>query len=689
MNVEIVQVACNKRNPIILSALTLMIVFFQFWHFGQTVEDSWITLNYARNFLHGFGLVIVPYGEHQEGFSNLSLVVAEAALGRLGIDLLIAAKIIGIASVAISFILAASLMQKESGKDRQILAVAAFAATYALSSGCLYWSSSGLETTLYSATLIASLSLFFSFYQKPSYKKIVFIVLFCMLALVTRPEGALYFIYFFGLTALVLFLRRSDRSVFFRYLFFWAMISSIFIAIYFSWRLVYFGQLLSNPAYVKLTLSQYNSIPERLNYIIGYFREQGWWYFIGSVVELVYVLKKATLVWRKGSGNLLQDMPIISIGVFGIMFSEIFFVVYAGSDYMKNYRFLAPITPLYMISVIFGYQKIAQGINKYFSLNWAQQVVMATLFAGAALRAGATQGNFWKFDERYLKYASDISYANQRDRANINGIENVLKASGGTTYAHSEFGYIPYHIPGKIAIDMMGLNDKIIARNYEHYGIHEGAKASRDYVLSQQPEIISTYGYYKASGGGVKIIPGVGWFFAPYFDSRFFMQNYDISYESKPGDDTLLINRFKHTYDGVNVLDSASLLRAGDKHCDQLMDGFYFDGDHIWAADHSRILISQTSDAGHYLIINGWLPAIGKYKDSQFVLKVASVGEYVGSDLFGIYKTNKSGMFSAVYRMPLSMLNEKKVLIDIRGSIINQKGDARPLSWVMSKIYIR
>ena len=119
------------------------------------------------------------------------------------------------------------------------------------------------------------------------------------------------------------------------------------------------------------------------------------------------------------------------------------------------------------------------------------------------------------------------------------------------------------------------------------------------------------------------------------------------------------------------------------------MDGFYFDGDHIWAADHSRILISQTSDAGHYLIINGWLPAIGKYKDSQFVLKVASVGEYVGSDLFGIYDTNQSGMFSAVYQMPLSMLNEKNVLVDIRGSIINQKGDARPLSWVMSKIYIR
>ena len=680
---------CNKRNALILSILTLMIVFLQFWHFDQTVEDSWITLNYARNFLHGLGLVIVPYGDHQEGFSNLSLVVAEAALGRLGIDLLIAAKIIGIASVATSFLLAASLMQKEAGKGRQILPIAAFATAYALSPGCIYWSSSGLETTLYSAVLISSLSLFFSFCQKPSYKKIVLIVLFCMLALVTRPEGIVYFIYFFALTALVLFLRRSDRSVFFNYLFFWMIVSSASIAIYFSWRLVYFGQLLSNPAYVKLTLSQYNSTHERLNYIIGYFREQGWWYFIGSFVELVYVLKKATLVFGKSGGGWSKDVPIISMSVFGIMFSEVFFVIYAGSDYMGNYRFLAPITPFYMISVIFGYQKIAQSINKYFSLNWAPKVVMATLIVGAALRAEATQGNFWKFDERYLKYASDISYASQRDGVNINGIEIALKASGGTVYAHSEFGYIPYHIPGKIAIDMMGLNDKIIARNYEHYGIYEGAKASRDYVLSQQPEIISTYGYYKTLGGGVKTIPGVGWFFAPYFDSRFFMQNYDISYESNPGDDTLLINRFKHTYAGVSFLDSASLLRPGDKHCDQLMDGFYFDGDHIWVADHSRILISQSSDAGHYLVINGWLPDIGKYKDSKFVLKVASVGEYVGSDLFGIYKTNQSGMFSAVYQMPLSMLNERNVLVDIRGSIINQKGDARPLSWVMSKIYIR
>ena len=75
--------------PLLLLALhiTLYQPFF--------ADDALISLRYAERFVQGLGLTWND-GERVEGYSNLAWVLATAALHALGMDLISAARVLGI-----------------------------------------------------------------------------------------------------------------------------------------------------------------------------------------------------------------------------------------------------------------------------------------------------------------------------------------------------------------------------------------------------------------------------------------------------------------------------------------------------------------------------------------------------------------------------------------------------------------
>jgi hypothetical protein len=60
-------------------------------------DDSLISLRYARRLLDGAGLTWTE-GHRVEGYSNLLWILAVAFVGRLGVDLIDAARLLGLAS---------------------------------------------------------------------------------------------------------------------------------------------------------------------------------------------------------------------------------------------------------------------------------------------------------------------------------------------------------------------------------------------------------------------------------------------------------------------------------------------------------------------------------------------------------------------------------------------------------------
>ncbi|HEV2104580.1 MAG TPA: hypothetical protein VGU27_02535, partial [Candidatus Eisenbacteria bacterium] len=66
-------------------------------------DDALISLRYARRLLDGHGLTWTD-GDRVEGYSNLLWILAASALGRRGVDLVAAARALGVAGMAAALI---------------------------------------------------------------------------------------------------------------------------------------------------------------------------------------------------------------------------------------------------------------------------------------------------------------------------------------------------------------------------------------------------------------------------------------------------------------------------------------------------------------------------------------------------------------------------------------------------------
>ena len=119
-----------------------------------TTDDAFISFRYAENLLAGHGLVYNP-GERVEGFSNLLWVLLIAALWGPGIDPVAASKVLGILSGLLAVVLAIDTL-KRIGTSRPGIILAAL--MLSLDTGLVYYSVSGLETSLFVLELTAVLN---------------------------------------------------------------------------------------------------------------------------------------------------------------------------------------------------------------------------------------------------------------------------------------------------------------------------------------------------------------------------------------------------------------------------------------------------------------------------------------------------------------------------------------------------
>lgn len=249
-----------------LLVLAVGITLAAAWHEGDlAVDDAWITFRYAENLREGHGLRWNPDSPPCEGYSNLSYVVAIAALGSCGLPPRVAALLlaaVGVAGIAI-------LLWRATRGAGPFVPLALVPACFLFGAHDLVvHASRGLETVLFAflaCCQVATVARIAGAAPVLPRHGVLAADAGCLLFW-TRPDGVLLSATCWcGLWWLV---RREParRRVLLVAIATWLAIGGVYAVA----KLAYFGYLLPNPFYMKADVQGFAGVAETAAFVSAY-----------------------------------------------------------------------------------------------------------------------------------------------------------------------------------------------------------------------------------------------------------------------------------------------------------------------------------------------------------------------------------------------------------------------------------
>jgi arabinofuranosyltransferase len=479
----------DSRRIIAIYAMGLVTLVAYVWHalaVNYVIDDSFITFRYVKNFVHGYGLVYNP-GERVEGYTNFLWAMLLSAFNWFNpdMDLLPVAQALGIlfGVATIVFVIMSSWSIQGEVSFSGLIA----GAFLALNSAFVAWSTSGMETILFTFLVFAA-SYFYVHPPKPDKKALLAPVLFALASL-ARPEGLL----FFAVTTLHLALTeaRSGRGFIGKRVAWWLLAFAAIYVPYFAWRLNYYGQLLPNTFYAKVG-SGIQQYIRGARYLLNYARGYGIFVFLLALPLLI----------RKKRGKWLDLLLLQTV-------CYLAYVVYVGGDGLGFYRFIVPVTPHIYLLVQEGIAEIyrwarprlAEVAGRGLAIPMMLFLVLSFLFTGrqTLLVLPFRESQRWYEPQSELSFpglGNDHSYL-WFDNYFVDRLATAARwleanAPPDAVVAATPAGAIGYYMNLRV-IDMLGLNDlhiahvKDVAMGTGRAG-HE--KGDGKYVLSRSPDYI-------------------------------------------------------------------------------------------------------------------------------------------------------------------------------------------------------
>jgi arabinofuranosyltransferase len=414
-------------------------------------DDTYITFRYAANVAHGYGIVwnpstvLHPAGPHTEGYTNFLFMLLLVPFVWMGCDLVIVSQIIGVVAVIISAIAIYRMISNSvPGTRYSILATALFL----LDPFTWMNAYSGMETSLFTMWLLVAVWAFIA-------KRTELAFMLATFAALTRPEGALM-----GMILLLAALIRQRQhpseessatlkdhppvSV----LSYWVSAFVLPLVLYAGWKLWYFGNLLPNSFYVKVSQGMESTfLPGRGTMRIFY---TGVW----------YLLPLAMIAAWKGRKNAAVQM----IALWCVLIS----MFYLFSQLIQNdyQRFTNSIEAMLMVLAGIALGSMTQK-------RWIASVAMIVIL---------TVNSIWS-----LLVRGGLGYIERQEEAmnpyaRVANVFRSIPDHEDVTLAWGDAGRLPY-FSGMRWIDPVGLNTNEIAH----------AHSSSDviaYILSQKPELL-------------------------------------------------------------------------------------------------------------------------------------------------------------------------------------------------------
>lgn len=448
----------KRRNLIVLAAVIVFLlhcgIYLRF-----TVDDSFISYRFARNWAHGLGPVYNS-GDRVEGYTSFAWVALLALAHRLGIDIESASKALGIASGVLCIVGVAAISRRLlSGRPTHLIApfVPALSPLYAA------WACSGMDTALFSAIVVWAA---YALILDESGRHSIPLSAPCLgVAALIRPEGLL-----FGAAALLSILTsraKAARSLA------WAKWTTMFAVVVLPilvWRFSYYGGLFPNTFYAKTGRGL-----ERLvsgAWCVANFAEYQGLAFVALCVLGILSLSKEgreCAAWR---------FMRLAIPAFFA------YVIWAGGDFL-HIRFFVHVMGLLAVCAVVGFDRVAAG--------WRPRSKPVPAYCAVALAWVCLSGiQDYRALQARDQFGAAYVVSNSRNIHSANiplGKWLRSHAPTGSTAAVWDIGGLGYYSELNI-VDLYGLTDRALA-----HLIHIRASDARKvaYVQSRGPEFIVAY----------------------------------------------------------------------------------------------------------------------------------------------------------------------------------------------------
>lgn len=440
--------------PIALAGPIILFLAHTALYRGFVVDDAFITFRYVHQWIHGNGLVY-NVGERVEGYSNFLWLVLLALPARYGLDLVLAAKGIGVLLSLLTLYLTWQVSRTLEGPK--------VAAWFLAASGPFTaWAVGGLETPLFTFLLLLS---GITFMREEKREDGWISGLLWGLLTLTRPEGALFALIAiaFRLWRIGVHQSRARPGDLLRL----GLFGGIALP-YFFWRGVYYGYPLPNTVYAKSLGLHPRAFLEGLVYLYKSLEATGGFFFTGLLVLLALI-----------TSPLFQAKYwALNIGIYA------FFVFVGGGDWMPMQRFAVHVLPWLFLVAQIGLGRL-EGLM---SFRW-QKPLMCALAVG---QLGFLLG--FSLEQRFVNGVGEGPVV-PVDTPAVTYLRRHVRPTD--TIAVIDAGLIAYRLPLEVrVIDMVGLTDAHIAhRPVQLLGGLMGrgdafGKWDVDYVLAQNPAFV-------------------------------------------------------------------------------------------------------------------------------------------------------------------------------------------------------
>ncbi len=345
-------------------------------------EDAFIALRYASNLAHGHGLVWNPGTPPVEGYTDFLWVILLSAAIWMGLPGVAVAQMLSFAAGAATLVLTYRIGRGLLEWPPMVALVPV--GLLALSGPFATWSSSGMESTLFTFWVLLAVYALGLFWRDGRLSMALLAAAAILLSTLTRPEGMLIAIVLFGTSAaaaLVLDRRRIAPLA--------GAVAAYGLAfgLYFAWRYSRYGYLMPNTYYAKTGGGIYQIL--RGGLLAYLFLMQ---FALPLVPAAIVVAWERGLPSRTGTDLTVREwfrrysVVVFSAALFVAMTAN---NVLVGGDYMAMHRFFVPVLPF--MYLLFGllaaslYSHIATAANRFGYAVLLAFVGLATFFPSTPL----------------------------------------------------------------------------------------------------------------------------------------------------------------------------------------------------------------------------------------------------------------------------------------------------------------
>jgi arabinofuranosyltransferase len=422
-------------------------------------DDALISLTYAKRLTQGHGLTWNG-GLYVEGYSNLLWVLATGALGALGLDLIVAARVLGYAFVGAA--LAAFAYAHRPANLRDALPTLCAMLFVALSGSFGAWTVGGLEQPLLACLLAWAVVLSYPRLERRrvAAREMLAPAIFYALLCLTRLDGPLYT----AAAVLAVFLCGGLNRDSLRRAFGLAVLPVLFVVGQEAFRLWYYGEWVPNTALVKFHPSGTHALGG-LAYLGA-----------GALAALPFLCLAALSAFVCFRQRFRRERVTLLLTLAA---AWAFYVASIGGDIFPAWRHFVPFALLFALLLAEGGAWLARhaGRRAYLAAVLAAALALA-LFAFLQYR---DEENFRAVSERWEWDAEPVGLLFKRAFAAEQPLMAIDPAGG-----------LPFwsELP---ALDMLGLNDKHLPR-HPPPNLGQGPIAHEfgdgQYVLSRRPDLV-------------------------------------------------------------------------------------------------------------------------------------------------------------------------------------------------------